>query len=98
MVTDISGQNSSQAVQDLLGYVNALWNTSYILSSTKQEMACKVRNDTIPKSTINTHYEELRKPKNGHHCRKIPLGSVVICKTNIRQISRRMTEVNITQI
>jgi len=40
MVTDISGQNSSQAVQDILAYLTALWNTSYVLSSTKQDMPC----------------------------------------------------------
>jgi len=46
MVTDISGQNSSQAIQDILAYHTALWNTSYVLSSIKQDMPCKAKKDT----------------------------------------------------
>lgn len=51
MVTDISGQNSSQAVQDILAYLTALWNTSYVLSSTKQNMPCKEKKPLL----TNTH-------------------------------------------
>jgi len=63
MVTDISGQNSSQAVQDIVAYLTALWNTAYVLSSTKQYMPCKAKKDTTHKHTLDTYYEEVGKPK-----------------------------------
>jgi hypothetical protein len=85
MVTEISGQNSSQAVQDILAYLTAPWNTTYVVSSTKQDMPCKAKKDTTHKHTLDTYYEEVGIPKNGHHCRLIPLGSVAICKTNKRR-------------
>jgi hypothetical protein len=97
MVTDISGQHSSQAVQDL-AYLTALWNISSVLSSTKQGMPCRAKKDTTHKHTFDTYYEEVTIPKNGHHCRMMPLGSDASCKTDIGQISRRRIKINLTQI
>jgi hypothetical protein len=43
---------SSQAVHDILPYLNAPWNTSYVLSSTKQDKVRKAKKDTTHKHTL----------------------------------------------
>jgi hypothetical protein len=75
----------AKAVQDLLAYLTALWNTSYVLSPTKQHMPCKAKKDTTHKHTIDTYYEEVGIPQNDHHCKIIPLGSVAILTTHKHQ-------------
>jgi len=61
-------------------------------------MPCKAKKDITHKHTLDTYYEEVEKPKNGHHCRMIPLGSVAIYTTDIGQISGRMIKINLPYI
>jgi len=90
---------SSQAVHDILPYLTAPWNTSYVLFSTKQDKVCKAKKDTTHKHTINTYYEELGIPKMA-----ITVGlfrwaaSRFAEQINVGQFGRRTTKINLTQM